>query len=155
MSYSIWKLVDGDEWWWNLNPREVRIDIFPSCNNTRVLLGLFAKISPGHWATCPEWASLQLGAPHLLSAKEDPEDGLCPWVCTVGYLYCTLRGFLVVLWLLPVSSARIMPEFNCGQFHGCESLFVLSADANVLMRVIKSQSRENSGDLLIKIAYLC
>lgn len=43
--YSIWKLADGDDWGWNLNPREVRIDFFfPSCNDTRVLLRLFAKI---------------------------------------------------------------------------------------------------------------
>lgn len=50
------------------------------------------------------------------------------------------------LWLLPVPSARIMPESQCGQFHGCESLSVLSADANVIMWVNISQSTENSGD---------
>lgn len=157
MSYSIWKLVDRDDWWWNLNLRKVRIDIFPICNDTRVLLGLFARISPGHWAMCPEWASLQLKAPPLLSAEREI-------VFSVRMIYVheyALWATFIVhwgdfWWFCGCCLSALQGSCPiCGQFHGCESLFVLVADANVLLRVIKSQSTENTGDLLIKIAYLC
>lgn len=150
MNYSIW-MTDRDDWGWNLNTRKVRIDIFPSCNDTRVVLGLFARILLGTelCALCAQahgWGLL------IFSVQRErgcllPEDDLCPQVCTVDYLYCTLGGFLVLLHLLPVPSARIMPEFQCAQFIGCESLSVLGADANLLMWVNKTQSTENSGDL--------
>lgn len=150
MNYTTWKLVDGDDWGWNLSPREVRIDIFPSCNDTRFLLGLLAEILLGTELCARSTQACSWGL--LISSKQRergwllPEDGLCPQVCIVDYLHCTVRGFLVLLCLLPVPFARMMPESQCGQFHGCES-HLFSANANVLMQVNKSQSTENSGDL--------
>lgn len=149
--YSIWKLADGDDWGWNLNPREVRIDFFfPAVMIPGFCWGYLQRFS---------WKLSYVLWMHKLAA-EGSSSSPCKGKEAVFSLRWSMStrmhyelpllytgGISGALWLLPVPSARVMAEFQCGQIHGCESLSMLSADANVVMPVNKSQSTENSGDL--------